>query len=94
MKTVPDSSVLDLDTALLPVTVRAENIRSAGKCRNAETYHFPLHHFPNLQAFCAGITGDVLQDGRAVFRLRADHDHIVSADVRTVGRNNVVMIRS
>ncbi|QCX50017.1 YopJ family acetyltransferase [Ralstonia pseudosolanacearum] len=92
MKAVPDSSVLDLDAALLPVTAQAENIRSANKSRNAETYHFPLHHFPNLQAFCAAIAGDVLQDGRAIFRLRANHDHIVSADVRTVGPAVSVLI--
>ncbi|MDO3578264.1 YopJ family acetyltransferase [Ralstonia pseudosolanacearum] len=85
MKAVPDSSVLDLDAALLPVTARSENIRSADKCRNAGAYHFPLHHFPHLRAFCAAIADDTLQDGRAIFRLKADHDHVVSADVRTVG---------
>ncbi len=84
--------ILQLDAAVLPIAVRAENARSARKAAMAGNPHLPLHHFPDLHAFCDAIRRGELTDGRAIFRLRPDRDHVVAADIKTLGPTISILI--
>jgi len=86
MGAMPDNlAVLELDAAMLPIAIRAENARSAGKAAMNGVPHLPLSYFPDLHAFCAALCSGEMQEGRAIFKLRPDRDHVVAADFKSVG---------
>lgn len=86
MGAMPDNlAILELDAAVLPIAARAENARSARKAAMNGLPHVPLSYFPDLHAFCGAVDRGEMQEGRAIFKLRPDRDHVVAADIKAIG---------
>ena len=92
MKAAPDGSVMELDHAFLPVAVKAENERSADKCRRAGMEHVPVSYVGSVHALCASICNGELGRARVVLRLRENRDHVVAADVSLIGHAVSILV--
>lgn len=92
MKAAPDSSVMELDHAFLPIAVKAENERSADKCRRDGMEHVPVSYFGSIHALCASICNGEVGRARVVLKLRENRDHVVAADVSRIGHAVSILV--